>query len=176
MEKFRKYEVGLGGLKIGTHEFDFEVDNGFFSLFEFSLIKAGTVRVNISLEKQSNVAYVLDLTLEGVLDLECDRCQQDVHLPIYNSDSTVLKLSNEQDVEVEGIWFLPIDTTSVNLANLIYENISVCKPLKTVCTMVANNKCDQEQEKLLNKLKPGKTKVEKENPVWDQLKNLKFEQ
>lgn len=52
MKKKSDFTIPFAGLKLGHHLFDFQVDDSFFEDIEYSLIKKGSLNVDIDLEKK----------------------------------------------------------------------------------------------------------------------------
>ena len=72
MNPLKQFSVPFTGLKLGTHDFDFELDDRFFNAFEYSLIKSGSLKVNLELEKQETM-LILRFKVTGTVNLDCDK-------------------------------------------------------------------------------------------------------
>lgn len=53
------FEIPFVGLKVGVHEFDFEIDDKFFESLPYSLIERGSLKAFLSLEKKRDNACCL---------------------------------------------------------------------------------------------------------------------
>ncbi|HRS53626.1 MAG TPA: hypothetical protein P5250_02845 [Bacteroidales bacterium] len=51
MKNLKEYEIEYLGLKNGPHVWNFEIDNTFFEIFEYSEIRQGKVNVQVVLQK-----------------------------------------------------------------------------------------------------------------------------
>ena len=100
MEILKRYIVPFKGLKIGVHQFDFEVDDALFQAFEGSEVKHGTAKVSIELTKAASM-LTLDVEIRGEVTVECDRCLDDCILPIEFDDQIHVKFS-EEEIEFDG--------------------------------------------------------------------------
>ena len=84
MEVLDHFSIPFIGLKVGLHQLKFEVDDSFFAEYENSLVKQGELTVTLDLDKRSHMAG-LDFSLEGTVITDCDRCMEDINLPIIES-------------------------------------------------------------------------------------------
>jgi uncharacterized metal-binding protein YceD (DUF177 family) len=169
-----KYNIEFKGLSEGLHEFGFEVDNKFFEHFEESLVDNGEVNINVVLEKRSSFMK-LHFKIKGWLELTCDRCLEDYKQPIKHKTEMFVKFGENKIDEGENvIWITPEDH-QINLAQIIYEFISLSIPLRHVHPKNNDGKRDCNKE-MLEKLK-NYTHHESEvnntiDPRWDALRRL----
>lgn len=167
-----KYNIEFKGLKEGEHEFEFEVDNTFFVHFEESLVNNGKLVASVILEKRS--AFIkLHLKIKGWLELTCDRCLDKYHQKIKNKTEIFVKFGEKEFEDGENVIWILSDEHSLNLAQFIYEYISLSIPLRHVHPKNNEGKRNCNAE-MLQKLKQY-TIVEEEvktDPRWDVLKNL----
>ena len=47
LKSLKQYSIPFTGLKIGQHQFGFDVDSTYFNEFEYSLVKKGLLKVNL---------------------------------------------------------------------------------------------------------------------------------
>ena len=52
MRNDKNFLIPFTGLKIGTHQFNFEVDDLFFEERDYSILKKGELCVDVTLEKK----------------------------------------------------------------------------------------------------------------------------
>jgi len=169
-----KYDIEFKGLKEGLHDFEFEIDNLFFAHFEERLVDIGEVVIKVILEKRSTFLK-LDLVIEGWLELTCDRCLDNYRQSIKNEAELFVKFGENEFEENENvIWVLPEEHV-INLAQTIYEYVSLSIPLRHIHPKDINGKreCNREMILKLKHLKhPDKDEVYKTDPRWDALKRL----
>ncbi len=172
------YSIHFKGLKVGKHQFDFEIDNRFFELFEESEIKQGKLTAGIKLEKH---AQLLDLkiNIKGYVEVMCDRCLENFNLPLSYKGTLLVKFGEGAPDASEEIIFLPTEESELNIAHYLYESISLSIPYQRYHGVngTDDKACNSE---MLNKLKnlsgtASKTKKTIESdPRWDKLKDLKL--
>ena len=127
MEILKRYIVPFKGLKIGVHQFDFEVDDALFQAFEGSEVKHGTAKVSIELTMEASM-LTLDVEIRGEVTVECDRCLDDCILPIEFDDQIHVKFS-EEEIEFDGevLWLNPSEG-EIELGRYIYDSIVLSLP------------------------------------------------
>ncbi len=169
-----KYNIEFKGLNEGLHDFEFEVDSKFFEHFEESLVENGKVKVEIVLEKRSSFIK-LHFKIKGWLELTCDRCLDLYEQPIeYETELFVKFGENEFDDGESVIWVLP-EEHHINLAQVIYEYITLSIPLRHVHpkNSVGKRNCNKEMlEKLKNYMHPENENDTLMDPRWDALRRL----
>ena len=126
-----KYNIEFKGLKEGLHDFEYKVDNTFFEHFEESLVDNGEVKINVTLEKRSAFLKI-HLKIRGWLDLTCDRCLDVYQQNVKQKTELYVKFGEKDFEEGENvIWILP-EEHHINLAQIIYEYVSLSIPLRHV--------------------------------------------
>jgi len=169
-----KYNIDFKGLNEGLHDFEFEVDNKFFEHFEESQVENGKVTIKVVLEKRSSFMK-LHFKIDGWLELTCDRCIEYYEQPIENEAEIFVKFGeNEFDDGESVIWINP-EEHQINLAQIIYEYVTLSIPLRHVHPKNSEGKRNCNKE-MLERLK-NYTHHENDNnittdPRWDALKRL----
>ena len=131
MEQIGLYKIAYKGLKVGSYDFDFKVDNSLFEAFETEEIKGGDCDVRIAL-KRSEAMLELDVAIEGEVICECDRCLEDCPIAIEFNDTLFVKFSDETDYyDGEVMWISPAEDM-VDLTQYIYESIVLSLPYSRV--------------------------------------------
>src|SRR4051794_9040809 len=128
MEKLKYYNVSFAGLSLGQHEFDFQITQSFFDLFEFDQdFQNPKLRVALALEKKSNF---LELTfqLSGTLDVECDLTNEPYEEKIQESSFIIVKYGDGFDDTDDEVWVIPHGEFMINIAQIIYEMTILALP------------------------------------------------
>lgn len=176
MKSLQQYSIPYTGLKLGIHEFEFEVNDEFFSAFEYSLVKSGKLKVELDLEKQETM-MVLNFHISGEMMLGCDVCLADYPYQVKIEERQIAKLTGNVDLEedTEEIIVLTKNENEINVAPLIYEYITLAVPYINRCDDEGNTEwCDQEMIEKLRQLSGGSQEEnESADPRWEALKNIK---
>jgi uncharacterized protein len=173
MDWLIQYSIPVRGLRNGTHQFDFQVDQAFFSQFENSPVADGNVDVVFTLDKRPDM-FVLTFDLTGTVKTDCDRCLAQIDLPVEDAQNLIVKFSDQEEAEDADVVFVHPDIQHLNVARYVYEFIILSMPIIKVydCENEVNRPCNQE---MLRYIQNGKDDAENEadpNPFWEELKKL----
>jgi len=172
MNKMSCYNIAFKGLSSGKHEFLYEVDKSFFDAFENSIIEDGNVSVKIELEKQSAL-LVLWFYVSGSVNIQCDRCLELFSQPINSKNRIIVKFGEENMDEGDEVIWVSVNDYQLNVAQLIYEFVSLALPIRHVHPddENGNSTCNPEMIERLNKAMET-DQGPKDDSRWDSLKNL----
>ncbi len=81
------YTIDLKRLKIGTHEFEVTLDDGFFKELEKTEVLGGKVEAKIVLNLREE-DYWLTIAVHGTVFVTCDRCLDPMALEIDASETS----------------------------------------------------------------------------------------
>ena len=177
VKTLKQFSIPFTGLKIGKHQFDFEVDNSFFDAFEYSLVKKGNLKVEVELDKQETM-LILQFHIAGTILLDCDKCLADFSYPVDIRERQIVKFA-EDELESDDLEIIVLSRkeSTIDVAELIYEFITVSVPyIKTCDEGVEGSQCDPEMIERLESLSSGAPEQEEDNnsdPRWEALKKLK---
>ena len=173
LKSLKTYSIPFTGLKLGRHEFDYVINNEFFSEFEYSLVKKGDLQCRVELDKQETM-IILNFDIHGTVDMACDRCLSEYPQQLDVQEQQVYKFSEEEIDADDEIITLNKNDTEINVAGLIYEYITVAAPFIAVCGNEGNTPyCDKDMLDRLNKLSGGDEQEKSADQRWDALKKLK---
>lgn len=171
------YSIHFKGLKVGKHTFNFEVDSKFFEAFEEGEIKQGKLNVDVKLNKQSQMLEFV-ISIEGLVEVTCDRCLEDFDLPVSYKGSLFVKFGGIKSEENDEIIILTNDDSEINLAQYIYESICLSLPIQRYHGMKGvKTKCNKEMLDKLKSLSSNSTKKEESeevDPRWSKLKDIEL--
>lgn len=177
LKPLKQFSIPFTGLKIGKHQFDFEVDNSFFDAFEYSLVKKGNLNAEVELDKQETM-LILQFRINGTIVLDCDKCLAEFEAPLSIQERQIVKFA-EDELESDDLEIIVLSKkeSEINVAELIYEFITVSVPYIKVCEENGTGvKCDQEMIARLQSLAVGSQQEEEQqndDPRWAALKKLK---
>ncbi|MES2108391.1 MAG: DUF177 domain-containing protein [Bacteroidota bacterium] len=172
MKSLRNYSIPFTGLKLGKHQFEYDVNDAFFDEFEYSLVKKANLKCLVELDKQETM-LILTFDIKGTIDTSCARCLAQYPQQVEIHEQQIAKFSEEDMDADEEIIILTKNDHEVDISGLIYEYINVALPFITVCDDEGNTPyCDKEMLDSLNKLSANNNNNEAD-PRWDALKNIK---
>lgn len=163
------------GLKPGKHLFDFEIDERFFSEFEYSLVKTGKLQVVLELDKQESM-LILDFNIKGDIFMNCDVCLADFPSAIHVKERQIAKFTDENlEDDTEDIIVLARNEHEIDVSILIYEYINLAVPFINRCADEGNTQwCDKAMIAKLEEFSSPKKEEESNDvdPRWEALKKI----
>lgn len=168
-EALQHFKIPIKGLQRGLHRFDLQVEDEFFSHFENSMIDNGQFEVQLDFNKKDDHSE-LDFVVEGTTKQICDRCLEEVEIPITGNYKMYLKMSDDLSDDEDIVYISPT-ASHVNVAAQIYEIISVLLPMRRVCPEVDSTPCN---EAVLDRLAFDDTS-DRSSSVWNSLQDLDFD-
>ena len=177
MKALKQFSIPFTGLKLGKHQFDFEIDKSFFDAFEYSLVKDGALKATLDLDKQETM-LLLNFHIWGTIQLNCDKCLAEFGQPIEIKERQIVKFA-EDELESDDLEIIVLNRkeSEIDVSEMIYEFINVAIPYINNCEQAGTNqKCDPEMIATLEKLATGSAENEEEksdDPRWEALKKLK---
>jgi uncharacterized metal-binding protein YceD (DUF177 family) len=174
MNNLKAYLIPFLGLKIGKHQFDYQVDNTFFAHFDYDEFKDASVKVNIILEKKSTLLE-LEIKHKGTVNVPCDVSGEEFDLAIKGNLKLVVKFGDAFNDENEELLIVPHGEFQINVAQYIYESIVLSVPLRRIHPGVKDGSLTDVIEKL-EALAPKENKESEQkneiDPRWENLKKL----
>jgi len=173
MRSIKDFTVPYEGLKLGKHEFEFQITKPFFEELEYSLIEEGGVYVTMLLEKRETM-MVADITFDGWVEKSCDRCNDSLRVKVKSSSQLIFKFDTEASEDENLIVLLPSEY-QLHLAPIFYELMVVALPSRTVHP---EDECNEEMLDLLDEYSGYyEDESDEENgddidPRWEALKKL----
>ncbi len=175
MIQLKEYTIPFVGLKQGLHQFEYQIDNTFFTHFEYDEFNASAVKVDLEFDKKTTMLE-LQFKATGTVNVNCDLTNEPFDLPIENEFFLVVKFGSEYNDENEELLIIPHGEYEVNIQQYIYELIVLAMPAKKVHPGVENGTLKSDILEKLEELSPKeKTTIdsdEETDPRWDKLKNL----
>ena len=174
MNNLKEYLIPFAGLKIGKHQFDYQLDNTFFKGFDYDEFNDASIKVVVVLEKKSTMLE-LNMKHKGTVNVPCDVSGEEFDLPIKGKLKLLIKFGDEFNDENEELLILPHGEFEVNVAQYIYESIVVSMPFRRIHPGIKDGSLSEVVDKL-NSLAPGENKLEEHkgdiDPRWENLKKL----
>ncbi len=131
MGKFTDYKLMLKTLPIGQHAFSYHLDKQFFMNMENADVRDANIDVALSV-KHSNDVYALQFHLTGSIIVACDRCLDDLELPIDATYDLIVKYGDDYDDSSDTILILPESDNYLNVAYMIHDTAVLAIPSRHV--------------------------------------------
>ncbi|MDN3491499.1 YceD family protein [Winogradskyella bathintestinalis] len=176
MKALKSYTVPFVGLKVGEHNFDYQIDNTFFKHFEYDEFNAVDVKIDLKFEKKTTLLE-LYFSAKGSVNINCDITNEPYDQSIDDSFKLVVKFGNEFNDDNEDILIVPHGEYEINVAQYIYELIILAVPIKRIHPGIEDGTMQSEILSKLEELSPQKDQKVKSSeddidPRWNNLKKL----
>jgi uncharacterized metal-binding protein YceD (DUF177 family) len=181
--KFDTYKIDLKSLSIGVHEMEYLLENKFFANIDMPELQKGKVNVHLTV-KHSKAMTEMNFVIEGVVYVPCDRCLDDVEIPIETKNRLIVKIGKEYSEESDEIVVIPADEGAINVAWYLYEFVALAIPIKRVhapgkCNKTMSSKLKKHAAKNISgeeedgiEEAPEEEGAEIVDPRWEALKGL----
>ena len=128
------FSIPLNGLAAGETRFSWHAGKEFFDSFENTEILDADVDIEVRVEKSGRYLGV-ECEVEGEVVVECDRCLEDLKMPIETDIALSVKYGDEESQEdhQEGereIIFIPQDSAELDMSQIIYDYICLSLPMQ----------------------------------------------
>lgn len=127
----KDFLIQFSGLKLGTHQFEYTIENDFFNLFNYSEFNSTNIQVTVNLLKKQTMLE-LDFSHTGTVNVPCDVTNEDFDLPVEGKLKLLVKFGNEFNNENDELLILPFGEFQFSVAQYIYEMIALSVPYKRV--------------------------------------------
>lgn len=173
MEGWKELVLKLPGLPMGKTTINTEITSDFFKAFDSSPIQAGIFDTTVVVDKKPDL-YVVHIDANGWHAAQCDRCLEPIQLPSKAQYVYYFKKEASEDWANEDVIMLEDGEVELDIRPYVHETIVLSLPMVSIydCENDDNAPCD---ERILEILSDEEKDSEKENPTWDILKNIKFE-
>ena len=134
VEDQKTYTISFKGLSLGSHIFDWVLDDRFFALYEMSEIGNASIGVQLTLVKHSRFLE-LNFILNGWAEVNCDRCLDPLNVEIKSEPRMFVKFGEhegEDDSDDNDVIFLPYGEDRLDVAHYLYEYAHLSLPLRRV--------------------------------------------
>ena len=178
MSRRREYEIAFVGLKPGTHEFNYDIDDKFFVEFQQQDFQNCKSHVKLLLDKNGSF-MMLKFEIGGTVDVICDRCSNKLPLELWDEFKVTVKMVEEpellnQQEDDPDVYYISHSESHINIAGWIYEFINLSLPMQKTCPYenMDGPYCNPAAREILKNLEEERQK-NKENPIWKGLEKFK---
>ena len=124
------YNIPLNDLKSGATEYDWNITEEFFKSFDNAEILSASVDVTVVVRKVSG-NFLLDCRMSGELAVPCDRCLDELVLPVDAEVGLKLQYSKADVDEEDGREVVEIPQgCEFDMSQVIYDYVCLCIPIQ----------------------------------------------
>jgi uncharacterized metal-binding protein YceD (DUF177 family) len=170
VDYLKQFKIPFKGLRLGTHEYNWEVGKPFFEAIENTDVHDCKLNVDLVLKKQERM-MILSFTITGTIEVSCDRCLDHFDLPLNIREDYYVKYGDSYREESDQVLIIPDSTYQLDVSVLIFDYVTLAIPIRKVHPEdpEGKTKCNV---KTLNTLENLREK-HGTDPRWDALKKLK---
>lgn len=181
MKKLKDYEIGIAKLSNRKHDYEFEMDDSFFALFEQEIILGGKLLAKVELDKTESL-LTLHFDIKGHVRLTCDRSLEEFDQPLDIEETLLIKYGEENAELDEDLWQITPETQTLSVAQHLYDYIGLSLPMKKLHPRFVEEQDEDDERDILiySSRQAGDSEGEDNDgnddddvdPRWDALKNL----
>jgi uncharacterized metal-binding protein YceD (DUF177 family) len=130
--RFEAYLVDFRNIaQAEVRTYEYLLENKFFIDIDGPEVQKGKVKINLKVEAKPSF-FELSFQLAGVVYVSCDRCLDDVEIPVETNNRLIVKLGKEYAEESDEVLIIAEDDSTLNLAWFLYEFVALSVPMKHV--------------------------------------------
>ncbi|MDF2455874.1 MAG: hypothetical protein K0R51_1867 [Cytophagaceae bacterium] len=176
MASLKLFDIDIHNLSLKEYDYQFDIDNSFFALFEDSIVEKGSLTAKVNMSLHPGVIE-MDFAIQGSVVIICDRSLEEYDQEINTNDRLLFKFGDENTEISEEIISITRDTHRINVAQYIYEFITIAIPFVKRHPRFQQEEDNDDEVKLIyqSSTAPAEDEEDKdsEDPRWALLKNLK---
>ncbi|WP_235299067.1 YceD family protein [Portibacter marinus] len=180
MKRHNTFNIPFKNARLGIHEYKFQVDSIFFKDYESKTIEKGNFDIVVVMDKKESMLD-LEFQIEGAYEAPCDRCLADISIPVVSKQRILVKFDDFGKEDTDEVIYIGTDETNLNVADLIYEFVSISLPMSNTIDCESNNfkYCDEKVLDYYEELEEQAEQIEEEekeesSKIWDALKDIKL--
>jgi uncharacterized metal-binding protein YceD (DUF177 family) len=176
MNQLKDFLIPFIGLKLGKHNFEYQINNKFFENFDFDEYESSAIKVDLVFDKKSTFME-LSFKHKGFVNVACDTTGEMFDLSIKGKIKVVVQFGEEFNNDNDELLIIPHGEHQLDISQYIYEMIVLSVPIKRMHPGIKDGTLQSETLEKLNELrvKESKQEITKEDdidPRWDKLKQL----
>ncbi len=166
MGKFTDFKLMLKSLPEGKHNFEYQLSKQFFTNMENTDVRNADLRVDLTVDHRGD-AYQLHFNVVGTLTVACDRCLDDLELPIDATYDLTVKYGDEYNDDSDTLLVLPEADNDLNVAYMIYDTAVLAIPPRHVHPQGKCNRAMSALNKKYGVANPADEDADLENELID---------
>jgi len=117
-------------LPFGTHAIECHLDESFFNLEEQIEVRRADVDATVEVTRKSESAYRLEVSCRGTVTIPCDRCLDDLDLPVdVDYRLNVEQTGTELDDTNDELLIVPSDWRELDVAPIVRDTVLLAIPM-----------------------------------------------
>jgi uncharacterized metal-binding protein YceD (DUF177 family) len=174
MKITNEFLIPFVGLKLGKHQFEYQINKKFFDHFDYDEFESAQIKVNVVLEKKETLLE-LNFKHKGTILFPCDVTNVDFDLPVKGAIKLIVRFGESFNNDNEELLIIPFGEHQIDISHYIYEMIVLSIPLKKEHPGIKDGTLESDVLTKLEELSVKQiteTNEENTDPRWDKLKTL----
>ena len=142
-----KYYVELRNMTAERADYQFLLDDAFFAAIGGQEVHGGNIDVVLTVRKMAGV-YELSFKAEGQARVTCDRCLDEMQLPIAATESLTATYDGQNPAD-DDVVVVPADDDGIDVGWYMYELVALAVPIKHVHP---EGECNEQMSRKLSQL------------------------
>lgn len=147
MGKFTEYKLPLKSMPDGIQTFEYHPTKQFFVNMENQEVRDADILVKLTVDHRNGV-YDMTFNISGELTVACDRCLDDLILPVETDYHIIVKYGPDYDDANDDFLQIPESDNYLNVAYIIHDTVTLSIPIKHVHP---HGKCNRAMSALLKR-------------------------
>lgn len=168
MGKFSQFKLQLKSMPQGTEDIEYHLDKAFFENMENTDVKGADITVSLTATHKGDL-YDLNFVITGEVTLLCDRCLDDLVLPIEATYHIGVKYGEDYNDDSDEVLEIPQSDNYLNVAYMIYDTVVLAIPARHVHPL---GKCNRAMSAMLKKHRARTSDDEMEDELLDEIDQI----
>lgn len=148
MGKLGSYKLALKSLQAGIQQFSYRLDEHFFSAIGESDVLSVRLDAQVNVNVKHDGLYEIEFRISGEVGVPCDRCLDEVNLPIDAHYTLTVKEGQEYDDSADSTLVIPQQWNTLDIAPLMRDTVLVSLPIRHVHT---TGECNEDMAQVLSR-------------------------
>lgn len=123
------HKLPLKTLSIGVQEFNYHLDAAFFNDVEATDVREASVDAVVKVDRKDDEIYQLSFEFSGEITIPCDRCLDDMQLPVATTYNLTVKEGEEYDDSDDEVLVIPGHWRELDLTPLMRDTVLLTIPI-----------------------------------------------
>ena len=119
----------LKGLPADCQVINAHLDGDFFDETEPCEVRSASIDLTVNVDRRIADVTVLDMAIEGVLTIPCDRCMDDMEHRVSTTYHLSVKPGDEYDDSVDNVLTVPSRWKELDLSPIVRDTVMLTIPV-----------------------------------------------
>lgn len=171
-EGMKKLLIDIYKMQNKLHQYNYDIDEVFFSNYQQDLVNSGKLNVQVDLEK--NHSFIgMTVAISGTVVLTCDRSLDEFQYPLEETRKVIFKYGDEEKEIDHDVEMITSDTQQIDVGQYIFEFVGLAVPMKKLHPRFSES--DEDLGTMVYRSEEIETedKTKEPDPRWNKLSQLK---